>query len=1223
MSDKYGKSVDIEQINVTGQDLSGSTLSPLDLNTIQQSYASTFPMDLDYMDMLEKAADEEEFRMLGVTDAPPLGQRQIEAAQDYIDDLSRYISSANSENKQALDDAKQKLVELNVSREQIESVTNYRFPEGIDTSKGIEGVFGPTIGGAVKQGYENLIDLYGTGALQALGSVIELAGGDKDLALGGTKVGVNPIGPGVSYIFGDDGKVRTTSLGQTKTGTPVVLTGPIGAAGAIGGDILRGDIDIFGIPGAVVGAVGGPAGVVQTAANAGVLGLGEKDKDTEDIFLDEEAILASILNDDDPNKKNKTTDQVTVDDAGAGTDADDAEIQVAGLESKDRADANIQVAALDSKKQADADIQVDALGALNLGGEFVLSDLPGGGSIRTGGEFVLSDLPGGGSIRTGEINPYEYETSTPTIKTGETPVIRTGDVGGGGGGGGGGFGTPTGGVETVSVEPGPLVDIPGFYDISSMSIIPDYIDELVERERRRQTRGAAEGGHVKKFSNGGSPGDFESLAPIYGGAPSSTGVRGKLSQFVGDNAGALLASAVGGLFGLLDKDEQQPSGYQGGIPDYTAQRSLLPGAFDQTGRRPGSMGRRYFTDVQYVPTGEGAVMQGVGLPAVAPAADTSTELDTEALASLVAAPVGTAPAAITFGTPTGDAQKPYGYGTEDIFPYFEQGLTPADIIGADSRFSSVKPGTMAYNSLMQDYEYWQNNVAGTTPAGTTPAGTTPTPNAYNTFVSSFMGRQLTPEDATALANSGYSIDQLASSFGTDPNELRQFVNYHTNGFMTTADGKVGPIGMKNLLINQLGYAQNADGTLTDPTNGRIYGFIDGAWRPTGTNANTTTTTTTAAGTAAGTADAAGTAADTAQTAQTATDFLLDLGYGQAMTGQEAANKLASDLNTMAESEFGVDTLLDTLGIDTAEEKANVAKLTPNPFLKLDIAGGESNVLPEGVGGMDVLSPAEAALQQDLISKQATSLAQAGGDPFQQAIYSSLSSDTAGLRDSLPYYAGVVGDVLRSGGDTLAGTAEKFDLTVPEAAEELMLTGAMTPDEVAGLVNTPKLTKDGQPATTGDPALDMMIALIEGGTTTLEEGASIYGIPADQAEAVYEDVIKNRLQPIQAAAQGGMMQGQGYAAGGMGSLDGMGQGYYLGGPTDGMADLVPATIDGNQPAALSDGEFVIPADVVSHLGNGNSEAGAQQLYSMMDRVRTERTGTTKQGPEINPTQMMPA
>ena len=82
-------------------------------------------------------------------------------------------------------------------------------------------------------------------------------------------------------------------------------------------------------------------------------------------------------------------------------------------------------------------------------------------------------------------------------------------------------------------------------------------------------------------------------------------------------------------------------------------------------------------------------------------------------------------------------------------------------------------------------------------------------------------------------------------------------------------------------------------------------------------------------------------------------------------------------------------------------------------------------------------------------------------------------------------------------------------------------------------------------------------------------------------------------------------------------------YYLGGTTDGMADEVPATIGGNQPAALSDGEFVVPADVVSHLGNGNSDAGAKQLYSMMDRVRKKRTGTTEQGTEINPMQQLPA
>jgi hypothetical protein len=55
----------------------------------------------------------------------------------------------------------------------------------------------------------------------------------------------------------------------------------------------------------------------------------------------------------------------------------------------------------------------------------------------------------------------------------------------------------------------------------------------------------------------------------------------------------------------------------------------------------------------------------------------------------------------------------------------------------------------------------------------------------------------------------------------------------------------------------------------------------------------------------------------------------------------------------------------------------------------------------------------------------------------------------------------------------------------------------------------------------------------------------------------------------------------------------------------------------QPAALSDGEFVIPADVVSHLGNGNSDAGAKNLYSMMERVRKDRTGNPNQGRQINP------
>lgn len=93
-----------------------------------------------------------------------------------------------------------------------------------------------------------------------------------------------------------------------------------------------------------------------------------------------------------------------------------------------------------------------------------------------------------------------------------------------------------------------------------------------------------------------------------------------------------------------------------------------------------------------------------------------------------------------------------------------------------------------------------------------------------------------------------------------------------------------------------------------------------------------------------------------------------------------------------------------------------------------------------------------------------------------------------------------------------------------------------------------------------------------------------------------------------------------AAGGIAQLK---KGQYLNGASDGMADKVPANIDGVQEARLSDGEFVIPADVVSHLGNGNSDAGAKVLKDMMSRVRKARTGNTKQGKEIDPKKFIPA
>jgi len=131
------------------------------------------------------------------------------------------------------------------------------------------------------------------------------------------------------------------------------------------------------------------------------------------------------------------------------------------------------------------------------------------------------------------------------------------------------------------------------------------------------------------------------------------------------------------------------------------------------------------------------------------------------------------------------------------------------------------------------------------------------------------------------------------------------------------------------------------------------------------------------------------------------------------------------------------------------------------------------------------------------------------------------------------------------------------------------------------------------------------------------GTQLSGLSALNAANAQQDAAQQATKqaPVK-AAYGGVM---GLAHGGAPTKP---HGTYLKGDTDGMADKIPGTIDGVQPARLAHGEFVIPADVVSHLGNGNSDAGAQQLHKMMDRIRTARTGTAKQGKEINPNKFMP-
>jgi len=139
---------------------------------------------------------------------------------------------------------------------------------------------------------------------------------------------------------------------------------------------------------------------------------------------------------------------------------------------------------------------------------------------------------------------------------------------------------------------------------------------------------------------------------------------------------------------------------------------------------------------------------------------------------------------------------------------------------------------------------------------------------------------------------------------------------------------------------------------------------------------------------------------------------------------------------------------------------------------------------------------------------------------------------------------------------------------------------------------------------------MVVDTGTGAGTATGTGTNASGVAAALPISARMPGSETNKTEIKTAAEGGLMS---FAKGGA---------NYLQGKTDGMADKLNTSIDNTQAAKLSHGEFVIPADVVSHLGNGNSDAGADKLYQMMARIRKARTGNPRQGKRINPDKFMP-
>jgi hypothetical protein len=262
---------------------------------------------------------------------------------------------------------------------------------------------------------------------------------------------------------------------------------------------------------------------------------------------------------------------------------------------------------------------------------------------------------------------------------------------------------------------------------------------------------------------------------------------------------------------------------------------------------------------------------------------------------------------------------------------------------------------------------------------------------------------------------------------------------------------------------------------------------------------------------------------------------------------------------------------------------------------------------------------------DLAPGMVSSAGQSPGE-IQDEFYRSIGLDPATIKDAAPATTAEVNSMINgtSVGNwwSQLGTAAQNAFKKPDGSYDMgkiLSAGGGALGGLAGLLgaNKPTTTPSGYQG--GIPQLTAVRTALPQPARTPYTGQPAMGrryftdtqyVAPAQAEAT-RAAQQQAIQPVQEqpvqAAQGGLMAAKG---------------TYLRGSTDGMADKLDTSIEGKQPAKLSHGEFVVPADVVSHLGNGNSDAGAKKLYQMMDRIRMARTGTKKQGKEINPDKFMP-
>ena len=662
------------------------------------------------------------------------------------------------------------------------------------------------------------------------------------------------------------------------------------------------------------------------------------------------------------------------------------------------------------------------------------------------------------------------------------------------------------------------------------------------------------------------------------------------SAFLAGNAGSLTGLAA--LSALTGGNKVNNSLYSGSIPTLTAIRNQVANL------TPG-LGQQQFTDVQYVNPTDAAAMSA----ATDNAQKQATGIATDAVANTNAHNAANITSPPKFNMPWTNLVKP---GITAIQPVLSA-ATPAVTNLFSNQYTAANPTGIAAIPT-------STNTTGTTSPATSPAAVTSpatSPAAATAAASQAAADSAKAAAAKAAADAvakaaaaKAAADAAAASANTfinNPGNAAAAVTANSQS-TTSAQAQADAVAAAKAAADAKSAAYAA------AVKAAADAAAAGATTITGSTTEGTSTGIGATGsTTGGTSTGIGAGGSTASTTGNPTGAA-GLASGDSTASGKSPNSYtkysSADIGNFI-NQYGINAN-DPISVAFYTQQANADPAVVNAYIAslpkfTPNTSSQPDALQQAIAGARAAQQAASAAYTKYTPSDIASYIATNGinpqDPAQVAAAEKATNADPSVVNSYISSLPAPPDALQQ---AIAGARAAQQAATPSADAVPASSAEITPAPAAPVASV-------APTAPADP-----LAGAPAGSYIAGNGHLLVpdGGQDESGQATYND-----MGVPQARAHGGLMDLH-YAVGGQTM-----QPRYLQGQTDGMADKIPSSIDGIQPAKLSHGEFVVPADVVSHLGNGNSDAGAKKLYQMMDRIRLARTGNKKQGKEINPDKFM--